>query len=120
MDEPVPDGLMPKPWKKGRKRRGDGPDTPRTLHTEPVVEELDLHGHFADEAERRLEMFLERVARTDPGGVVRVITGRGASSGSPPVLQPLVREALTGWLRALVADWAVDVGGGAYLVRLKG
>lgn len=110
---------MPKPWKK---RRDDGPDNdsaPRTLHSAVVREELDLHGSTADEAERRLEMFFDRVARTSPGEVVRVITGRGVRSAGPPVLQGVVREALTGWLGDRVAEWAVDVGSGAYLVRVK-
>lgn len=110
---------MPKPWKKGRKSGDDGPSVPRTLHTEPVVDELDLHGSNADEAERRLEMFLERVAATAPGEVVRVITGRGAGSPGQPVLQGVVRDALNGWLADRVAEWAVDVGGGAYLVRIR-
>lgn len=111
---------MPKPWKKGRKPGDRGPSVPRTLHTETVVETLDLHGHTADEAERRLEMFLERVAATDSDGVVRVITGRGTGSAGQPVLQGVVRDALNGWLSDRVAEWAVDVGGGAYLVRVRG
>jgi hypothetical protein len=101
-----------------RERRPAG-DVPRTLHTEPVAGELDLHGLTADRAEHRLEMFLDRVAVTSPGQVVRVITGRGAGSAGGPVLQGVVRDALTGWLRHRVADWAVDVGSGAYLVRLR-
>ena len=110
---------MPKPWKQGRKRRDDDePPVPRTLHTEPIVGELDLHGATAEEAERRLEMLLERVTATSPGEVVRVVTGRGAGSAGQPVLQAVVRDALNGWLRHRVAEWAVDVGGGAYLVRV--
>ncbi len=110
---------MPKPWKKGRDRPSGEPSTPRTLHTERVVDELDLHGFTGDEAERRLEMFLDRVAATSPGEVVRVITGRGAGSPGKPVLQGLVRDAINGWLRHRVAEWAVDVGGGAFLVRCR-
>ena len=114
--------MTPKPWKKRRAAGdddGDGPAVPRTLHTERVVEELDLHGHTAEQAERRLEMFLDRVARTSPGEVVRVITGRGAGSAGAPVLQGVVRDGLNGWLAGRVAEWAVDVGGGAYLVRVR-
>lgn len=110
---------MPKPWKKELGDRGSEPSTPRTLHTERVVDILDLHGLTGNEAETRLEMFLDRMAMTAPGGVVRVITGRGAGSPGRPVLQGLVRDALTGWLGRRVAEWAVDVGGGAYLVRVK-
>jgi DNA-nicking Smr family endonuclease len=94
--------------------------TPRTLHSEIVVDRVDLHGLTTEQAERRLEMFLDRVALSAPGKVVRVVTGRGAGSAGRPVLQEVVRVALTSWLRHRVADWAVDVGGGAYLVRVKG
>lgn len=81
---------------------------------------LDLHGLTADHAEQRLEMVLDRIVASDPGGVVRVVTGRGAGSAGRPVLQEVVRDALNGWLRHRVAEWAVDMGGGAYLVRVKG
>lgn len=110
---------MPKPWKKQREQGGEA-GSPPTLHSAIVADELDLHGHTADEAERRLEMFLDRVARTSPGEVVRVITGRGAGSAGPPVLPGVVRDALNGWLSGRVAEWAVDVGSGAYLVRVRG
>lgn len=112
--------MMPKPWKKERDDAGrDEPSTPRTLHSAIVADELDLHGLTADQAERRLEMFLDRIAASSPGEVVRVITGRGAGSAGKPVLQEAVREALNGWLEHRVAEWAVDMGGGAYLVRVK-
>lgn len=93
--------------------------SPRTLHGSVVAAELDLHGYTVAEAEARLERFLVTEAGRDPSVVVRVITGRGTRSSGPPVLQPAVREALTGWLRHRVDDWAVDVGGGGYLVRLR-
>lgn len=111
--------MAPKPWKKRQRDGDDERPAARILHTEPVADELDLHGHTAEEAERRLEMFLDRVAVTARGEVVRVITGRGAGSPGPPVLQSVVRDALNGWLAHRVAEWAVDVGGGAYLVRVK-
>jgi hypothetical protein len=110
---------MPKPWKKNLDKSGDD-SGPRTLHTAIVVETLDLHGYTADEAEHRLEMFFDRVGRTSAGEVVRIVTGRGARSAGPPVLRGLVRDALNGWLAERVSDWAVDVGGGAYLARVKG
>lgn len=114
---------MPKPWKKGKKAREAGDDdasTPRTLHSALVADELDLHGLSADAAERRLGMFFDRVAVSARGEVVRIITGRGAGSAGPPVLQALVRDALDGWLADRVEEWAVDVGGGAYLARVRG
>jgi DNA-nicking Smr family endonuclease len=104
----------------GRRRESRPSEgVPRTLHSEIVAGELDLHGQTTDQAEHRLKMFLDRMAETSPGGVVRVITGRGAGSAGGPVLQGVVRDALTGWLRHRVADWAVDMGGGAYLVRVR-
>ncbi len=112
--------------KRKRKKERPGPDAsapsavPRTLHSAIVADELDLHGSSADEAERRLEMFLGRVAASAPGDVVRVITGRGLGSPGQPVLQGVVRDALNGWLAHRVAEWAVDLGSGAYLVRVKG
>lgn len=109
---------MPKPWKKRLDKSSDESE-PRTLHTAVVADELDLHGFTGDDAERKLEFFLDRVAATSPGEVVRVITGRGARSAGPPVLQGLVREAISGWLSHRVEEWAVDVGGGAYLVRVR-
>lgn len=111
---------MPKPWKKDLEKGDDGGAGPRTLHTAVVVETLDLHGYTADQAEHRLEMFFDRVTRTAAGEVVRVVTGRGARSQGPPVLQGVVRDALNGWLADRVQEWAVDVGGGAYLARVKG
>ncbi|HSH45431.1 MAG TPA: Smr/MutS family protein, partial [Longimicrobiales bacterium] len=87
---------------------------------ETVADEVDLHGLTAAQAERRLEMFLDRVAVTARGRVVRVITGRGTGSAGRPVLQDVVRDALNDWLSHRVAEWAVDVGSGAYLVRVRG
>lgn len=111
---------MPKPWKKKLEKRDDDGDSPATLHSAVVAETLDLHGHTADEAEQRLELFFDRVTRTSAGEVVRIVTGRGARSQGPPVLQGVVRDALNGWLSDQVEEWAVDVGGGAYLVRVRG
>jgi DNA-nicking Smr family endonuclease len=103
------------------KRRASRPaaGSPRTLHGAIVAGELDLHGRSARQAEQRLKMYVERMTVSAPGAVVRVITGRGAGSAGAPVLQGVVRDALTGWLRHRVAEWAVDVGSGAYLVRLR-
>jgi len=84
-----------------------------------VTGELDLHGFSADGAERRLEDFLTTHAVRSPGEVVRVITGRGAGSSGAPVVQQRVRELVTGRLAHRVADWAVDIGGGAYLLRMR-
>ena len=92
--------------------------TPRTLHAALPAATLDLHGFDRKGAERRLESFLRAETRRHPGEVVEVITGRGAGSEGPAVLQATVREALTGRLSDFVDDWSVAPGGGAYLVRL--
>ena len=110
---------MPKPWKKNLEKSDDDGSRPATLHSAVVAETLDLHGYTADQAEHRLELFFDRVTRTSAGEVVRIITGRGARSAGPPVLQGVVRDALNGWLSEQVAEWAVDMGGGAYLVRVR-
>ena len=104
------------------KRRTSRPtsSSPRTLHTAVVAAELDLHGHTMDAAERRLEGFLDTQAVRAPGEVVRIVTGKGTRSGGPPVLMETVREALNGWLAHRVSAWAVDIGGGAYLVEVRG
>lgn len=94
--------------------------TPRTLHGAVVVGELDLHGLTRDQAERRFEGFLRALSVREPGQVVRIITGRGAGAGRAPVIQGAVREGLVGWASEWVADWSVDPGGGAFLVRLRG
>lgn len=85
-----------------------------------VVDELDLHGLTLEQAERRFESFLRALAVREPGRVVRIITGRGASAGRAPVIQGAVRDGLDGWASEWVADWSVDAGGGAFLVRIPG
>jgi DNA-nicking Smr family endonuclease len=93
--------------------------SPHTLRGSIVIDTLDLHGLTVDQAERRLEAFLERVALSEPGGVVRIVTGKGAGSAGAPLIRDMVLDALKGWLAHSVGDWSVDVGAGAYLVRVK-
>jgi DNA-nicking Smr family endonuclease len=95
------------------------PDPIPTLHGSIPVESLDLHGLRADQAERRVRSFLDGWARREPGAVVRVVTGKGARSAGPPVIRDRVLALLTDELSHRVADWAVDSGGGAYLVRVR-
>ena len=93
--------------------------SPHTLRGSIVIDALDLHGLTVDQAERRLEAFLKRVAVSEPGGVVRIVTGKGARSSGAPLIRDMVRDALNGWLAHSVGDWSIDLGAGAYLVRVK-
>jgi DNA-nicking Smr family endonuclease len=95
-------------------------DTPiDTLLGRPVEGSTDLHGLDARTAEVQLEAFLTRWSRSKPGGVVRVITGRGNRSQDGPVLKPRVRELLDGALARYVRRYTVEVGGGAYLIEVR-
>ena len=90
-----------------------------TLIGRPVEGEIDLHGLDARAAEIALESFVIRWARTRPGAVVRVITGRGNRSDGPPVIQPLVAGQLAGRLGPRVARFTRDAAGGAFLVQVR-
>ena len=90
-----------------------------TLHAAIVDDERDLHELTAAEAAAQLEQFLLGWSQRRSGAVVRVITGRGNRSPGGPVLRPLVRELLAGRLAPVVADYVLETGGGAYLVRVR-
>ena len=85
----------------------------------PVDDTLDLHGMSGIEAVAAVTAFVERVRKRQPGALVHVITGRGRGSPGRPVLKPKVKALLrSGTLP--VAEWAEDLDGGGYLIRLKG
>jgi DNA-nicking Smr family endonuclease len=73
------------------------------------------------EAVANAERFLRVQARARPGGVVRLITGRGRSGGGAPV-----RSRIRSLLRALkesdqvIRDYLLEDSDGSYLVRLSG
>ena len=82
---------------------------------------FDLHGQTVLEAASNAERFLRAQARARPGGVVRLITGRGrGGTGSP------VRTRIRSLLRRLkdsgqvVRDYLLEDTDGSYLVRLLG
>jgi DNA-nicking Smr family endonuclease len=81
---------------------------------------FDLHGQTATEAAANATRFLEAQARARPGGIVRLITGRGRGGGGAPV-----RTRVRGLLRALreeerlVRDYMLEEGEGSFLVRLR-
>jgi DNA-nicking Smr family endonuclease len=80
---------------------------------------FDLHGQTVLEATANAERFLRAQAGARPGGVVRLITGRGRSGGGAPI-----RTRVRGLLRTLkesgrvVRDYTLEHSGGSYLVRL--
>ena len=104
--------------RRPRSPKASGPTD--SLHAAIVVDERDLHHLTAAEAAVQLESFLVGWSRRRPGAVVRVITGKGNRSQGGPVLKPLVPELLVGRLAPVVEDYAVESGGGAYLIRVRG
>ena len=87
-----------------------------------ISEELDLHGHFKDEALVRLERFITDAYHRGLQAVL-VITGKGVNSPEGPVLP----GAVSTWLRregkGRVAEFAPaprELGGsGAFVVFLR-
>jgi DNA-nicking Smr family endonuclease len=83
--------------------------------------EFDLHGQSVVEAMVSAERFLASQARARPGGVVRLITGRGRSGGAAPI-----RTRVRSLLRRLkeegkiVRDFTLEPSEGSFLVRLGG
>lgn len=82
---------------------------------------FDLHGQTVVEAVANAERFLRAQAKARPGGIVRLITGRGRSGGGAPI-----RTRIRGLLRTLkesgsvVRDYALEESEGSYLARLAG
>ena len=80
---------------------------------------FDLHGQTVLEAAANAERFLRAQVKARPGGVVRLITGRGRAGGGAPV-----RTRVRGLLRGLkesgrvVRDYTLEETDGSYLVRL--
>ncbi len=87
-----------------------------------IGEELDLHGHFKDEALAKLESFIAG-AHARGRQAVLVITGKGINSPGGPVLQDAVSRWLREQGRARIAEFSPaprDKGGsGAFVVFLK-
>jgi DNA-nicking Smr family endonuclease len=81
---------------------------------------FDLHGLSALEAATRAEQFLRVQAKVRPGGVVRLITGRGRGGGGAPI-RTRVRTLLKtlGASGAVVAEFALEESEGSFLVRLR-
>jgi len=80
---------------------------------------FDLHGQTVAEASTNAERFLRVQSRARPGGVVRLITGRGRSGGSSPI-RTRVRTLLREFVRRgeIVRDFTLEDSEGSFLVRL--
>lgn len=85
----------------------------------PLDGELDLHGYTTMEVPSAVRTFLQTWQRRKSGAVVQIITGKGKGSANGPVLRGLVKNVLQGELRAMVGEWRLDDGEGAYTVRLR-
>jgi DNA-nicking Smr family endonuclease len=86
----------------------------------PPATTFDLHGQSVLEALTNAERFLRSQAGARPGGVVRIVTGRGKSGGGAPIrsrtrtlLKRLKEQG------AVVRDYLLEEGDGSFLVRLR-
>jgi DNA-nicking Smr family endonuclease len=113
---------MPRKKKRKRNRRSTASPPELTgiarLLVESPAETLDLHGMNAEQAKTRVRFFFQRHAKTSPGRVVHVITGKGTRSEAAPVLPDLVREMLQCELSRVVEEWAGLHGGGGFAARI--
>jgi hypothetical protein len=85
---------------------------------DPPVPTLDLHGHTADEAVHRSELWIRE---QQLAGVrsIRLITGRGLRSVGPPVLRGEIEELLRRLHAGPVEEFAAESAGGAFRVQLR-
>jgi DNA-nicking Smr family endonuclease len=82
---------------------------------------FDLHGQSVAEAVTNAERFLRAQAKARPGGIARLITGRGRSGGGAPIrtrIRGLLRTLKESW--TVVRDFVLEETDGSYLVRLVG
>jgi len=86
----------------------------------PADVTLDLHGQSVHVAAANAERFLRAQAKARPGGVVRLITGRGRSGGGAPI-RTRVRSLLRTFREdgRVVRDYVLEDGDGSFLVRLR-
>jgi DNA-nicking Smr family endonuclease len=82
--------------------------------------ELDLHGQTVLEAVANAERFLRAQRKARPGGVIRLVTGRGRAGGGAPI-----RRRVRTMLRAMrdegtmVRDYILEDTEGSFLIRLR-
>jgi DNA-nicking Smr family endonuclease len=82
---------------------------------------FDLHGQTVLDATANAERFLRAQVKARPGGIVRLITGRGRAGGGAPI-RTRVRVLLRGLKESgrVVRDFSLEETEGSYLVRLTG
>ena len=81
---------------------------------------FDLHGQSVVDAATNALRFLRAQAKARPGGVVRIVTGRGRSGGGAPIrtrVRTLLRAEREGG--AVVADYFLEDSEGSFLIRLR-
>ena len=82
--------------------------------------ELDLHGQTVLDAVANAERFLRAQRKARPGGVVRLVTGRGRAGGDAPI-----RTRVRTMLRTMrdqgtmVRDYILEDTEGSFLIRLR-
>jgi DNA-nicking Smr family endonuclease len=82
--------------------------------------ELDLHGQTVLDAVANAERFLRAQRKARPGGVVRLVTGRGRAGGGAPI-----RTRVRTMLRTMrdrgtdVRDYILEDTEGSFLIRLR-
>ena len=86
----------------------------------PAEATFDLHGQAVSEAVANAERFLRTQVRVRPGGIVRLITGRGRAGGGAPIrtrVRTLLKTLQEG--EAVVRDYVLEDSEGSFLVRLR-
>ncbi len=81
---------------------------------------FDLHGQTVMEAVANAERYLLAQGRARPGGVVRLVTGRGRGGGGAPIrtrVRTLLRELREA--DRVVRDFVLEEGEGSFLIRLR-
>jgi len=82
--------------------------------------ELDLHGQTVLDAVANAERFLRAQRKARPGGVVRLVTGRGRAGGGAPI-----RTRVRTMLRTMrdqgtmVRDYILEDTEGSFLIRSR-
>jgi len=80
---------------------------------------LDLHGDTALAARERAVQFIGAKARTAPGSLLHIITGRGKGSPDGARLRPMVAGLLRGGCAHFIKEWDRDTDDGGFRVRLR-